>query len=51
MTKDSPEMPERYHMAGVRKNRQIPVGQDDEDLARMGKRQELKVSPKSKPYM
>ena len=51
MTKYSSEIPEQYHMAEIRENRQNPVGQDGEDLARMGKRQMLKVGPKSKRYM
>ena len=51
MMKDSRETPEQYHMAEIRENCQISVGRDGEDLARMGKRQVLKVSRKSKRYM
>ena len=51
MMKDSRKTPEQYHMVEIRENRQIPVGRDGEDLARMGKKQVLKVSPKPKGYM
>ena len=51
MAKHSLETPEQYHMAEIRENGQIPVQQDREDLARVGKMQVLKVSLKPKLYM
>lgn len=49
MAKDSPEMSEEFNMVEFRDDQQTrhqkSVEQDREDLARMGKKQVLKVRP------